>query len=83
MSSHQVTHVAKDREGIITHIGAGTSWRMAKADAVRDIRSGARSFYVSWPEKRTDIHVVNATPAYLRTDRDSTTRNNLYDLPTF
>jgi len=52
------------------------------ADTIRDIESRAHTYFVQWPEKRTEVRVVQgATGKYLRTDRDSTTRNNLDDLP--
>ncbi|MBD8207878.1 DUF3892 domain-containing protein [Microbacterium sp. CFBP 8790] len=52
------------------------------ADAIRDIESRAHTYFVQWPEKRTEVRIVQgATGKYLRTDRDSTTRNNLDYLP--
>ncbi|NIV16737.1 MAG: DUF3892 domain-containing protein [Aliifodinibius sp.] len=50
---------------------------------MEDIESGAYVYYVLWPDKRrTEIHVVNGpTGKYLRTDKDTTPRNNLDDLP--
>lgn len=81
MTDRRITHVKKDPYyGTITHV-AGVWGTRAKADAVRDIQSGASGYHVQWPEKRTEVHVVNAAPPYLRTDRDNTTRNNLEDLP--
>lgn len=84
MARRQVTRSGKDRDGDITSLcKPGEVWSpRSKRDAINDIESGTHSYYVSWPEKTTEIRVVNgATGKYLRTDRDSTTRNNLDDLP--
>ncbi|SHJ18524.1 Protein of unknown function [Malonomonas rubra DSM 5091] len=84
MADRRVTHTRKDRVGIILALcNPGTPWSpRAKNDVIRDIESKLHTYYVQWPEKRTEIHVVNGpTGKYLRTDRDSTTKNNLDDLP--
>ena len=53
-----------------------------KKDAINDVEAKTHTYYVQWPEKRTEIRVVmGATGKYLRTDRDRTTKNNLDDLP--
>lgn len=84
MADRRITHSRKDRNGDITAVGQpGQVWspRM-KADAIRDIESRSHTYFVQWPERRTEIRVVQgATGKYLRTDRDATTRNNLDDLP--
>lgn len=84
MADRRVTHTRKDNYGNITAVGApGQSWSpRSKTDTIRDLESRANTYYVQWPEKRTEIRVVNgSTGKYLRTDRDNTTRNNLDDLP--
>lgn len=84
MADRRVTHSGKNRDGDITAIGQpGQYWSpRASADAIRDIETGAHTYHVQWPEKRTEIRVVQgAKGKYLRTDRDNTTRNNLDDLP--
>lgn len=84
MADRRVTHSRKNRDGDITAIGTpGQYWSpRAKADAISDIELRIHTYYVQWPEKRTEIRVVDgATGKYLRTDRDNTTRNNLDDLP--
>lgn len=76
----------KDRNGDILHLGnPGMSWSpRSVADAIRDIEGRLHTYCVQWPEKRTEIRVVQGpTRKYLRTDRDSSTRNNLDDLPSF
>jgi hypothetical protein len=84
MAEREVTRTRKDTSGDITALcNPNASWSpRLKADAIRDIDSGDHTYYVSWPEKRTQIRVVDGPKGkYLRTDRDSTTRNNLDDLP--
>jgi len=85
MTRRRVTHTGKDRDGDITSLCShGQFWSpRAKRDAIYDIESGAHSYYVLWSDgKETEIRVVNGrTGKYLRTDRDSTERNNLDDLP--
>jgi len=71
------------RHGVDLHVHAPAhSGATRRREAVRDIDSGTITYYVQWPEKRTEVHVVHTTPPYLRTDRDGTTRN-LDDLPSF
>lgn len=53
-----------------------------KKDAIADIETKAHTYHVPWASGRTEIRVVNGpTGKYLRTDRDSTEKNNLDDLP--
>jgi len=85
MATRYVNKSRKDRDGDITALcNASETWSpRLKADAIRDIEGGFHSYYVNWSDgKVTAIHVVNGTTGkYLRTDHDSTTRNNLDDLP--
>lgn len=84
MAKRYVTKTGKDRDGDITRLcKSGEIWSpRSKVDAIRDIEGGIHSYHVKWPEKETKISVVNGPNGkYLRTDRDSTTRNNLDDLP--
>jgi hypothetical protein len=86
MAKRAVNKTGKDSDGDITKLcNGGQIWspRM-KADAIADIESGSHSYYVTWTDgAETDIHVVNDSTKgkYLRTDKDSTERNNLDDLP--
>lgn len=84
MADRAVHKTGKDQDGDIRSLCAdGASWSpRSKASAIADIESGAHSYYVPWKnDPHTVIRVVNgATGKYLRTDRDSTTRNNLLDL---
>lgn len=85
MTVRYVTHTGKDRDGDITSLGNPSQWwsPRAKLYAIADIETGSYEYRVRWPEKETTVRVVfdRAKGKYLRTDRDSTTRNNLDDLP--
>lgn len=85
MAKRYVTKTGKDRDGDITKLcEPGQSWSpRLKADAITDIESGTHEYWVNWTHyPETKIRVVNgANGKYLRTDRDSTSRNNLDDLP--
>ncbi len=85
MADRAVTTSRKDSDGDITAIGnPNESWSpRLKWDAIRDIENGVHTYYVPWKiPGRTEIRVVHgATGKYLRTDRDSTSKNNLDDLP--
>jgi hypothetical protein len=85
MADRGVTRTGKDRDGDITSLCSNESWSpRSKADAIRDIESRAHTYYVPWTSGgRTEIRVVNDVTKgkYLRTDRDTTTKNNLLDLP--
>lgn len=85
MADRAVRRTGKASDGDITSLcdgGAHWSPRM-KADAIQDIESGAHTYYVPWTTGRTEIRVVDdrVKGKYLRTDQDSTTKNNLEDLP--
>lgn len=84
MAERAVYKTGKNRDGDITALcNAGAYWSpRGKRDAITDIESGTHRNFVPWPEGRTEVRVVNgAQGKYLRTDRDSTSRNNLDDLP--
>lgn len=85
MTDRYVRATRKDRDGdILALCNSLEIWSpRLKQDAIRDIESGLHRYFVQWPgTQRTEIKVVNGPNGkYLRTDRDSTTRNNLDDLP--
>ncbi len=85
MAQRPVTRTRKDDDGDITALCNPAQWWSPrfKWDAIRDIESGSHSYYVPWNDgQNTPIRVVNGPKGkYLRTDRDSTPRNNLDDLP--
>lgn len=85
MADRSVTATRKDEDGdILALCNRSEAWspRM-KQDAIHDIENKIHTYFVRWEGgKRTEIHVANGpTGKYLRTDRDSTKRNNLDDLP--
>lgn len=84
MAKRYVTKTGKDQDGDITKLcNAGADWSpRQKAGAISDIESGLHEYWVNWANSpETKIRVVNGpTGKYLRTDRDSTSRNNLDDL---
>ena len=56
--------------------------QVSKATAIAEIMSCANRFYAVHGTNSVWVRVVNGpTGEYLRTDADSTTRNNLLDLP--
>ncbi len=85
MADRAVRKTGKDTDGdILALCDDGASWSpRKKKDAIDDIESGTHTYHVPWKSGRTEIHVVNdpAKGKYLRTDRDSTEKNNLDDLP--
>lgn len=84
VADRAVRKTGKNSEGDITSLcDDGASWSpRSKAQAISDIESRMHTYHVPWTDGRTEIRVVNgATGKHLRTDRDSTSRNNLDDLP--
>lgn len=85
MADRAVRKTGKNLAGDITSLcDDGAFWSPRyKVDAISDILSGAHTYHVPWNDgRRTEIRVVSGTTGpYLRTDWDSTTRNNLDDLP--
>ena len=80
-----VTATRKDKDRDITALcNAGAPWSpRSKSGAISDIENKTHEYWVNWlnsPETRIRV-VGSGTGKYLRTDRDSTTRNNLDDLP--
>lgn len=85
MADRQVTRSGKDKDGDITKLCNSNEWwspRM-KNDAISDIENRTHSYYTTTPGgKRANIIVVKAgSGKYLRTDQDTTTTNNLDNLP--
>lgn len=85
MAKRYVRAAGKNSQGDITKLcNFGEYWSpRTKADAINDIDTGAHEYWVNWanaPETRIKV-VQGLTGKYLRTDRDTTSRNNLDDLP--
>jgi hypothetical protein len=84
MADRAVRKTGKNTEGDITALcNDGDLWSpRRKQDAINDIELGLHTYHVPWTNGRTEIRVVQGPKGkYLRTDRDTTTRNNLDDLP--
>lgn len=85
MAKRYVSRTGKDRDGIITKLcHPGNAWSpRLKKEAITDIESGLHEYWVNWSTSpETQINVVQGPIGkFLRTDRDSTFRNNLNDLP--
>ena len=84
MADRAVLKSGKDRDGdIISLCNDNAFWSpRPKADAISDIENNVHTYHVPWKSGRTEIRVVNgARGKYLRTDRDTTSKNNLDDLP--
>ncbi len=81
MTDCVVTHVRKDRQDDITHIGVKNSWERTVAQAVTDIRTGLNSYFVRLPQRAGVIVAQGVYRPYLKTTADTTTRNNLDYLP--
>jgi len=85
MANRIVTHTAKDRDGDILALGnPNEEWVQRRREwAISDILADRHEYFVVDPdESKTRIDVVfGPTGAYLRTDQDSETVNNLDLLP--
>lgn len=82
MDVFEIKNVAKDSHDNITHVGERYRWDLTLADAVRSIEIGKYGFYVNCPQ-RAEVYVAT-TPygrKFLKTTSDTTTRNNLDNLP--
>lgn len=77
----RVRSTKKDRNGnIIALCNPEQSWSPRRtADVLRDIRSGAKSYYVQGQKRRTYVRAVSGM---LQTTADATDDNSLARLPT-
>jgi hypothetical protein len=59
--------------------------RVPKLQAIRNIRTGAESYYTYADGQRAEVEVANRCSQcyseYLRTNKDTSTKNNLLSLP--
>jgi hypothetical protein len=77
-----IENVRKDRDGDITNAGVKGQSDWTVTQIVSSIESRTNTFYVNCPQ-RADVFVVQ-TPAgrkFLKTTADTTTKNNLDNLP--
>lgn len=86
VADRAVRKTRKDADGDISALCSdGATWSpRSKSDVISDIEGGHHTYFVPWKSGRTEIRVVKDASVkggkYLRTDRDSTTKNNLDDL---
>jgi hypothetical protein len=90
-ASREVRCATKDKDGDILSVGG--SWGIiSKEEAIRHIESNAYKYYVIVSGQKVWVHVVEGESRgwllaklipgkYLRTNKDSTQKNNLDDLP--
>lgn len=85
MADRRVTATGKDKDGDITKLcNSGQIWSpRRKADAIGDIENKIHTYYVRDSKgNRADIRVVNnGGNKYLRTVSDTSSANNLDNLP--
>ena len=85
MADRQVRQTGKDADDdIIALCSNGQSWSpRSKVGAISDIDSGTHTYFVqSAGTTRTNVQVINgANGKYLRTTADSSSSNNLDNLP--
>jgi hypothetical protein len=60
----------------------GTTYQCSRADMVAKLRGGAQA-RVSGPAGDVEVHVVEASPPYLRTAANGQWQDNLLALPRF
>lgn len=91
MASYRVTRTDKETAwggGQHRHIAGlclEAGRRVAKNTAISNIRTGVETYYTYERGLRANVEVVTrcekCADAYLRTDADTTTKNNLLELP--
>lgn len=82
MADAQIKNVRKDRDGDITHVGVKGKWEWTVAQVIASIENGTNTFFVNCPQRANVF--VDKTPAgkkFLKTTADTTTKNNLDNLP--
>lgn len=84
MSDSVIKNVEKNQDGDLTYVGVANQWKWTVAKVVTSIESGTNTFYVMCPQ-RADV-IVRSTAGgrkFLKTTADTTTKNNLDNLPAF
>lgn len=78
----EIKNVRKDLSGDITHVGVRGRWEWSVAEVVASIESRTNTFYVNCPQ-RADVYVAptSAGRKFLKTTADTTTKNNLDNMP--
>jgi hypothetical protein len=82
MADVVIRNVRKNTDGDITDVGVKGSWERTVSVVVSSIENHIDTFFVDVPQ-RADVYVAQ-TPAgrkFLKTTADTTTKNNLDNLP--
>lgn len=82
MADVVIKNVRKNSDDDITDVGVKGRWERTVAQVVSSIERGIDTYFVSVPQ-RADVYVAQ-TPAghkFLKTRADTTTKNNLDNLP--
>lgn len=82
MADVVIRNVRKNADGDITDVGVKGSWERTVAVVVSSIENRVDTFFVNVPQ-RADVYVAQ-TPSghkFLKTTADTTTVNNLDNLP--
>lgn len=84
MADRRVKKTGKDKDGVITSLcNAGEYWSpRTKSDAISDIENGSHTYYVYEDGSKATVKVVTRDgKKHLQTTTDSTSKNNLDNLP--
>ena len=84
MTERRVLQTGKDAEGeILSLCNAGETWSpRLKADAIDDIETRQYRYYVEEAAPRVYVHALHSSNGkYLRTTAESSSANNLENLP--
>lgn len=82
MADAEIKNVRKDNDGDITDVGVSGQWEWPVAKVIASIENRTNTFFVNCPQ-RANV-VVDKTTAgrkFLKTTADTTTKNNLDNLP--
>jgi hypothetical protein len=83
VADRRVRETGKDQGDITSLCNPGEQWSpRVKADAISDIESGSHRYFVREEGDNAWVRVVDGpTGKYLRTTADSSSNNNLDNLP--
>ena len=83
MADRRVRRSGKDEGDITSLCNSGESWSpRGKADAISDIEAGTHRYYVQEAGDVAWVRVIDGPSGkYLRTTADSSSNNNLDNLP--
>jgi hypothetical protein len=82
VADSEIRNVRKNTEGDITNVGVKAIWNWTVTDVVSSIESSNNTFFVNCPQ-RADVFVAKTSTGkkFLKTTADTTTKNNLDNLP--